>query len=83
MVKKIKEKNNNVRKYNAGNNPFLLPGATVATIFMLGALHARRMYSDKKVCFPTTLAHCFTQSFRYGKLANFISLFSFSYIFLD
>lgn len=29
-------------------NPFLVPGATVATIFMLGALHARRMYSDKK-----------------------------------
>ncbi|KAL8244595.1 hypothetical protein R6Q59_010853 [Mikania micrantha] len=30
-------------------NPFLVPGATVATIFMLGALHARRMYSDKKI----------------------------------
>ncbi|CAI9289278.1 unnamed protein product [Lactuca saligna] len=30
-------------------NPFLVPGATVATIAMLGALHARRMYSDKKI----------------------------------
>ncbi|KAL4593005.1 hypothetical protein LXL04_006016 [Taraxacum kok-saghyz] len=30
-------------------NPFLVPGATVATIFMLGALHARRMYNDKKI----------------------------------
>ncbi|CAH1451815.1 unnamed protein product [Lactuca virosa] len=30
-------------------NPFLVPGATVATIAMLGALHARRMYSDKKL----------------------------------
>ena len=32
-------------------NPYLLPGATVATILMLGALHARRLYEDKKV-FP-------------------------------
>lgn len=31
-------------------NPFVVPGATVATILMLGALHARRMYNDKKVC---------------------------------
>ncbi|KAM7272432.1 hypothetical protein ACFE04_027095 [Oxalis oulophora] len=29
-------------------NFFLVPGATVATILMLGALHARRMYDDKK-----------------------------------
>ncbi|KAF4374721.1 phosphatidylserine decarboxylase proenzyme 1, mitochondrial [Cannabis sativa] len=28
---------------------FLVPGATVATLLMLGALHARRMYDDKKV----------------------------------
>ena len=28
---------------------FLVPGATVATLLMLGALHARRMYEDKKV----------------------------------
>ncbi|XP_059641273.1 phosphatidylserine decarboxylase proenzyme 1, mitochondrial [Cornus florida] len=30
-------------------NPFLLPGATVATILMLGTLHARRLYVDKKI----------------------------------
>lgn len=32
---------------------FFLPGATVATIVMLGALHARRLYDDSKVslCF--------------------------------
>ncbi|KAK9144357.1 hypothetical protein Sjap_004260 [Stephania japonica] len=30
-------------------NSFLLPGATVATVLMLGVLHARRMYDDKKV----------------------------------
>ncbi|GAV72828.1 PS_Dcarbxylase domain-containing protein [Cephalotus follicularis] len=34
---------------NCQGNYFLLPGATVATIFMLGALHARRLYDDKKV----------------------------------
>ncbi|KAL5210943.1 hypothetical protein ABZP36_006566 [Zizania latifolia] len=28
---------------------FILPGATAATILMLGILHARRMYDDKKV----------------------------------
>ncbi|RAL54699.1 hypothetical protein DM860_001827 [Cuscuta australis] len=28
---------------------FFLPGATVATIAMLGALHARRLYDDKKI----------------------------------
>ncbi|KAL5551442.1 hypothetical protein UlMin_001618 [Ulmus minor] len=28
---------------------FLLPGATVATLLMLGVLHARRMYDDKKI----------------------------------
>ncbi|KAL6847678.1 hypothetical protein ACP4OV_022466 [Aristida adscensionis] len=28
---------------------FLLPGATAAVLVMLGALHARRMYDDKKV----------------------------------
>ena len=28
---------------------YLLPGATVATILMLGALHARRLYDDRKV----------------------------------
>ncbi|PIN19339.1 Phosphatidylserine decarboxylase [Handroanthus impetiginosus] len=30
-------------------NSFLVPGATVATILMLGALHARRLYDDKKI----------------------------------
>ena len=30
-------------------NSYLVPGATVATIVMLGALHARRLYDDKKV----------------------------------
>ncbi|XWS38593.1 hypothetical protein CRYUN_Cryun19dG0144400 [Craigia yunnanensis] len=30
-------------------NAFLVPGATVATLLMLGVLHARRLYDDKKV----------------------------------
>ncbi|XP_042054619.1 phosphatidylserine decarboxylase proenzyme 1, mitochondrial-like isoform X2 [Salvia splendens] len=30
-------------------NSFLVPGATVATILMLGALHVRRMYDDKQI----------------------------------
>eukprot|EP01018_Ginkgo_biloba_P002072 Gb_24542 [translate_table: standard] len=30
-------------------NRFLLPGATMATLMMLGALHARRLYEDKKI----------------------------------
>ncbi|KAL7123424.1 hypothetical protein ACP275_01G103700 [Erythranthe tilingii] len=30
-------------------NSFLVPGATLATIFMLGALHARRLYDDNKI----------------------------------
>ncbi|OMO52495.1 Phosphatidylserine decarboxylase-related protein [Corchorus olitorius] len=30
-------------------NAFLIPGATVATLLMLGMLHARRLYSDKKI----------------------------------
>ncbi|CAN6290978.1 unnamed protein product [Urochloa humidicola] len=32
-----------------GKGKFLLPGATAAVLAMLGALHARRMYNDKKV----------------------------------
>lgn len=28
---------------------FFVPGATAATIIMLGVLHARRLYDDKKV----------------------------------
>lgn len=31
------------------SNQFLIPGATIATIVMLGALHARRLYEDKKM----------------------------------
>lgn len=34
---------------NPRGNIFLVPGATVATLLMLGALHARRLYDDKKV----------------------------------
>ncbi|ESQ55767.1 hypothetical protein EUTSA_v10025592mg [Eutrema salsugineum] len=34
---------------NSKGNAFLLPGATMATILMLGALHARRLYEDKKI----------------------------------
>ncbi|WZZ26323.1 hypothetical protein YC2023_009724 [Brassica napus] len=34
---------------DSNGNAFLLPGATVATILMLGALHGRRLYEDKKV----------------------------------
>ncbi|KAH9607126.1 hypothetical protein KSS87_005054, partial [Heliosperma pusillum] len=30
-------------------NVYLLPGATVATLLMLAALHARRLYDDKRV----------------------------------
>ncbi|XP_037494036.1 phosphatidylserine decarboxylase proenzyme 1, mitochondrial isoform X2 [Jatropha curcas] len=33
---------------NSQGNSFLVPGATVATLLMLGALHARRLYDDKK-----------------------------------
>ncbi|TYH23461.1 hypothetical protein ES288_A03G015400v1 [Gossypium darwinii] len=34
---------------NSQDNAFLVPGATVATLLMLGVLHARRLYDDKKV----------------------------------
>ncbi|XP_077236536.1 phosphatidylserine decarboxylase 1 [Tasmannia lanceolata] len=34
---------------SSDGNSFLVPGATVATIVMLGLLHARRLYDDKKV----------------------------------
>lgn len=34
---------------NGEGNFFLVPGATMAAIFMLGLLHARRLYDDKKV----------------------------------
>jgi hypothetical protein len=35
-------------------NKFLIPGATVTTMLMLGILHARRLYDDKKVCIFST-----------------------------
>ncbi|XP_020685854.1 phosphatidylserine decarboxylase proenzyme 1, mitochondrial isoform X1 [Dendrobium catenatum] len=34
---------------NGEGSFFLVPGATVATLLMLGFLHARRLYEDKKV----------------------------------
>lgn len=34
---------------SAQGNYFIVPGATAATILMLGVLHARRLYDDKKV----------------------------------
>ncbi|GKU95576.1 hypothetical protein SLEP1_g8916 [Rubroshorea leprosula] len=34
---------------NSQGNTFLIPGATAATLLMLGALHARRLYDDKKI----------------------------------
>ncbi|KAK3039507.1 hypothetical protein RJ639_028089 [Escallonia herrerae] len=34
---------------NSQGNYFLVPGATVATLAMLAALHARRLYNDKKI----------------------------------
>ncbi|KAL4277919.1 hypothetical protein GQ457_03G022090 [Hibiscus cannabinus] len=34
---------------NSQGNAFVVPGATVATLLMLGVLHARRLYDDKKV----------------------------------
>lgn len=36
-------------------NFFIVPGATAAVIAMLGLLHARRIYNDKKV--PYTILH--------------------------
>ncbi|KAL6985999.1 phosphatidylserine decarboxylase 1 [Sarracenia purpurea var. burkii] len=40
---------NGGRSSHSEGNSFLVPGATVATIVMLGALHARRLYDDKKL----------------------------------
>ncbi|KAK7847739.1 phosphatidylserine decarboxylase proenzyme 1 [Quercus suber] len=42
--------------FNGGTGPsrgdsFLVPGATAATLLMLGVLHARRLYDDKKASF--------------------------------
>lgn len=35
--------------WECAGESFLVPGATVATILMLGVLHGRRLYVDKKV----------------------------------
>ncbi|CAH9137458.1 unnamed protein product [Cuscuta epithymum] len=42
------EARSSVNGGSAGRN-FYLPGATVATIVMLGALHVRRLYDDNKI----------------------------------
>lgn len=41
--------NSTTSSSSSNGNTFLLPGATIATILMLGALHARRLYDDRKV----------------------------------
>ena len=43
--------------WECAGNSFVVPGATVATILMLGVLHARRLYEDKKVHFLQLLMH--------------------------
>ncbi|PQQ06258.1 phosphatidylserine decarboxylase proenzyme 1 mitochondrial [Prunus yedoensis var. nudiflora] len=54
FLKKL-HKTTQVRSFSNGGgggskgDSFLLPGATVATLLMLGALHVRRMYDDRKV----------------------------------
>lgn len=40
---------NGGKSSSSEGNSFMVPGATMATIVMLGALHARRLYHDKKV----------------------------------
>ncbi|KAL7182743.1 hypothetical protein ACSBR1_041432 [Camellia fascicularis] len=40
---------NGGRSNSSKGDSFLVPGATLATIVMLGALHARRLYGDKKL----------------------------------
>lgn len=44
----IEEAHTNLLNVYAGN-AFLVPGATAATLLMLGVLHARHMYDEKKV----------------------------------
>nr|CAD1835096.1 unnamed protein product [Ananas comosus var. bracteatus] len=46
----------------AQGNFLLVPGATMATILMLGILHARRLYNDKKACFSHRTLCCFSIS---------------------
>lgn len=43
---------------SAGSSFQLVSGATAATIVMLGALHIRRMYDDKKVIMKLVLYFC-------------------------
>ncbi|KAH7514189.1 hypothetical protein FEM48_Zijuj11G0062200 [Ziziphus jujuba var. spinosa] len=54
FVKKFRRATQSRASSNGGSGSsqghyFLVPGATVATLLMLGVLHARRMYDDKKV----------------------------------
>jgi hypothetical protein len=51
-----------------GSSKFFLPGATAAVLAMLGALHARRMYDDKKVSHAFVR---FTYSIKYPYLNCF------------
>lgn len=46
-------------------NIFLVPGATVATLLMLGALHARRLYDDKKVYYSLSSTYFFQVFFKH------------------
>ncbi|CAI9761450.1 unnamed protein product [Fraxinus pennsylvanica] len=48
MKGRQENKSNNACQVLRGNS-FLVPGATLATILMLGALHARHIYEDKKI----------------------------------
>lgn len=43
--------------HGCAGNIFLVPGATVATLLMLGALHARRLYDDKKVYYSLSFTY--------------------------
>ncbi|RLN39654.1 hypothetical protein C2845_PM01G00080 [Panicum miliaceum] len=55
----------------AGKGKFLLPGATAAVLVMLGALHARRMYDDKKdipVFMRPTIYKAWARAFHSGIL---------------
>ena len=56
-------------------NIFLVPGATVATLLMLGALHARRLYDDKKVYYCLSSTYFFQVFFKH-KCSYFHSLLS-------
>lgn len=54
FIKRLQTATQARASFNGGSgssrgDSFLVPGATVATLLMLGVLHARRMYDDKKV----------------------------------